>query len=48
MASFRKRGKTWQYRLVVIDPFSEKKREYTEKWVYVKKRKKCASRVSQG
>jgi len=43
MASFRKRGKTWQYRVVVMDPFSEKKREYTESGFTSKKEAQLAA-----
>lgn len=30
MASFRKRGKSWQYRVVITDPFTDKQREYSQ------------------
>lgn len=30
MASYRKRGKSWQYRIVIQDPFSKKQKEYSE------------------
>ncbi|MGE6413912.1 Arm DNA-binding domain-containing protein [Planococcus kocurii] len=43
IASYRKRGKTWQYRVIVINPYSEKKREYTESGFTTKKEAQLAA-----
>ncbi|WP_195913936.1 tyrosine-type recombinase/integrase [Planomicrobium sp. YIM 101495] len=43
MASFRKRGKTWQYRIRVKDPYTNKMREFTEAGFKTKGEAKQAS-----
>lgn len=43
MASFRKRGKTWEYRIKYIDPFTRKKREKTRSGFKTKKEAQLAA-----
>lgn len=43
MASFRKRGKAWQYRIVITDPFSQKQREYSQSGFSTKKEAQLAA-----
>lgn len=43
MASYRKRGKTWQYRIVLTDPYSEKQKEYSQSGFLTKKEAQIAA-----
>lgn len=43
MASFRKRGKSWQYRIVIKDPYSEKQKEYSQSGFATKKEAQMAA-----
>ncbi|MED4461806.1 site-specific integrase [Metabacillus fastidiosus] len=43
MASFRKRGDTWQYRITVRDPFTNKQKEYSKGGFRTKKEAQIAA-----
>lgn len=43
MASFRKRGKSWQYRIVIKDPYADKQKEYSKSGFATKKEAQLAA-----